>query len=201
MIQRCLAILTNALSWVVGGKVDNQYWVGSFSPRGHSISNHSSTPGNLPEVGRGKAHRQLLRRYRWMVGRTLPSPWRPSHLPSWLGGQWLFTGSPHRYGTLHSHDIGQLEFGEFVTKLGVHAIGRIRQNHAPIEVGRDGRPDLIQRDLRLGLKGYLFGYFGLFPPLVILGPILGQIESIRNGQTRTPGRYRQAHGHSAVFLF
>jgi len=31
MIQRCLAILIKALSFVVGGSVDTQYLVGSFS--------------------------------------------------------------------------------------------------------------------------------------------------------------------------
>ena len=38
-----LAILTKALSLVGTGSVDIQYLVGSASPRGHSISNHSST--------------------------------------------------------------------------------------------------------------------------------------------------------------
>src|SRR5215831_1069687 len=52
MIQRCLAILTNALSLVSGGSVDNQYLVGSFSPRGHSISNHSSVRGSALSLSR-----------------------------------------------------------------------------------------------------------------------------------------------------
>ena len=46
MIQRCLAILIKALSLVSEGSVDIQYLVGSVSPRGHSISNHSSACGS-----------------------------------------------------------------------------------------------------------------------------------------------------------
>jgi hypothetical protein len=42
MIQRCLAILIRALSAVFEGSVDIQYFVGSASPRGHSINSHSS---------------------------------------------------------------------------------------------------------------------------------------------------------------
>src|SRR5258708_2509809 len=41
MIQRCFAILTSGLSLVSGGNVDTQYLLGSASPRGHSINNHS----------------------------------------------------------------------------------------------------------------------------------------------------------------
>src|SRR5947209_2890468 len=39
---RCLAIFTRALNGVAGGSVASQYFVGSGSLRGHSISNHSS---------------------------------------------------------------------------------------------------------------------------------------------------------------
>jgi len=42
MIQRCLSVLTRALSGVFGGSVDIQYFVSSGSLRSHSISSHSS---------------------------------------------------------------------------------------------------------------------------------------------------------------
>src|SRR5215210_8872072 len=41
MRQRILAVLTNATSGVEAGNVVSQYFVGSASPLGHSISNHS----------------------------------------------------------------------------------------------------------------------------------------------------------------
>src|SRR6266536_1636626 len=42
MRQRILATLTNSTSGVSAGNLASQYFVGSASPRGHSISNHSS---------------------------------------------------------------------------------------------------------------------------------------------------------------
>src|SRR3990172_13049043 len=45
MRQRSWASRTRSATGVVAGSVDNQYFVGSASPRGHSISNHSSGRG------------------------------------------------------------------------------------------------------------------------------------------------------------
>src|SRR5216683_7521389 len=45
MRQRSLARRTRSVTGVVGGRVESQYFVGSASPRGHSISNHSSGRG------------------------------------------------------------------------------------------------------------------------------------------------------------
>ena len=39
MIQRCLAIRISPRSGIEAGSVDSQYFVGSLSPFGHSISN------------------------------------------------------------------------------------------------------------------------------------------------------------------
>ena len=86
-----------------------------------------------------------------------------------------------------------------IRKRGSEAIAAATGN-AMVHVGSDRRADLIQRNLRLGLKLNLFGHFGLFPPLAILGPFLRQISTIRNRQTRTPRRHRQAHRHTAVLL-
>src|SRR5882724_12890382 len=44
MRQRSLAMSTRARKVVFSGIVENQYLVGSASPSGHSISNHSSGP-------------------------------------------------------------------------------------------------------------------------------------------------------------
>jgi hypothetical protein len=60
----------------------------------------------------------------------------------------------------------QFHARESVTKLCVDAISRVSQYHATVHVGRYRRPDLIQRDFRLGLKPNFFGYFSRFPPLV-----------------------------------
>src|SRR5271169_5738333 len=47
MIQRSLARKTKSRSFVAARKVDSQYFVGSASPFGHSISSHSSGRGSV----------------------------------------------------------------------------------------------------------------------------------------------------------
>jgi integrase len=76
-------------------------------------------------------------------------------------------GSPNRDRTLHPYDILQFQRGEAIAELRVDPIGGVGQNHAAVQVGCDRRTDLIQRDLRPGLKFNLFRHFRLFPSLGI----------------------------------
>ena len=110
-----------------------------------------------------------------MVRGPLQQARRSSHFPSGLRWQGLFTGFPDRHRALHADNILQLEFGKSVAKLGVDAVSRVSQNNATVQFGRNRRTDLIQRNVRLGLKLNLLGHFRLFPPLGILGPFLRQI--------------------------
>jgi hypothetical protein len=47
MRQRSFAVATKSSSDVASGSVESQYFVGSFSPSGHSARNHSSARGSL----------------------------------------------------------------------------------------------------------------------------------------------------------
>src|SRR5229473_898946 len=51
MRQRSLAASTKSRNVMLLGKVESQYLVGSFSPSGHSISNHSldGAPSAVPQ--------------------------------------------------------------------------------------------------------------------------------------------------------
>jgi len=50
--NRCLAVYASCLSEAVSGNVENQYLLGSASPLGHSISNHSAACGSARQVSR-----------------------------------------------------------------------------------------------------------------------------------------------------
>jgi hypothetical protein len=95
----------------------------------------------------------------------------------------------------------QFELGESVAKLGVDAVGGVGQYNPAGHLRRYCYANLIQGDLRFGLKLNLFGHFCFFSSRGIRGPVLGQIETIGNRQTRTPRRHRQAHGDAAILLF
>ena len=87
-----------------------------------------------------------------MVRGPLQEPRRSSHFSSWLGWQGLFARLPDCHRALHAHNILQSEFGESVAKLGVDAVGRVGQNNPAIHLRCHRCPDLVQSDLRLGLK-------------------------------------------------
>src|SRR6266542_5623118 len=72
MRQRNLARSTRRAKPMVSGKVDSQYFVGSFSPLGHSISSHSSGHGSLRSKSRW-AMRMRSRAKRDLSGSFVPS--------------------------------------------------------------------------------------------------------------------------------
>ena len=55
----------------------------------------------------------------------------------------------------------------------VDAISGVGQYHPAGHLRRHCCSNLIQGDLRFGLELNLLGHFCLFPPLAILGPLLG----------------------------
>src|SRR5690242_21792314 len=91
----------------------------------------------------------------------------PSHSSACLGGQRLFAWFPDCHGTLHTHHILQLEFGEPVAKFRVDPVSRIGQHNATVQVCRDSRTDLVECDRRLRLKLNFFGHFRLSPAFAI----------------------------------
>src|ERR1035438_4202918 len=56
MRQRIFAVLTRSLICVLAGNVDSQYFVGSTSFFGHSISSHSSSRGRCRRSSRCAGH-------------------------------------------------------------------------------------------------------------------------------------------------
>src|SRR5258707_12297697 len=82
MRQRILATLTNSTSGVSAGNLASQYFVGSASPRGHSISNHSSLrrvlrfSSRCAARTRGAAKRDYTTP--WLSSRQLTGPRRRS---------------------------------------------------------------------------------------------------------------------------
>src|SRR3954452_12692937 len=61
-------------------------------------------------------------------------------------------------------------------------------------------PDLIERDLRLGLEGDLLRHAGLSAPGWIISPLLRQVEAIGDGQAGRAIGKRERHGHLAIVL-
>src|SRR4051812_9382639 len=61
-------------------------------------------------------------------------------------------------------------------------------------------PDLIERDLRLGLEGDRLGHTRRLAPCRIVSPLLRQIQTIGDRQTGRVIGERERHGHLAVVL-
>src|SRR5712671_5114085 len=128
---------------------------GAYSNRGKAglqLPVRTFTPCNFLEGNGGQAHRQLLDGDRLMVRGSLQQARRPSHRSSWPGGQGLFAGLPDRHRALYTHDVLQSEPGESVTELCVDAVSRVGQNNPAGHLRRHRCRDLVQSDLRLGLK-------------------------------------------------
>src|SRR4051794_25374530 len=61
-------------------------------------------------------------------------------------------------------------------------------------------PELIERNLGLGLEGDRLGHTGLLAPGWIISPLLRQIEAIGEGQAGRAIGKRERHGHLAIVL-
>ena len=77
-------------------------------------------------------------------------------------------------------------------------IAGIRQHHSRRNLLFHRLPDLLQSNLRLGLKLNLFRNPSLLAALGILAPHFRQVQPPRNRQTRIPGAHRQTHRRLAV---
>jgi len=61
--------------------------------------------------------------------------------------------------------------------------------------------NLVQRDLRLGLKGHCFRYARFFPSCLVVGPHLGKIQAEGDRHAGALCRDGKANGYPAVILF
>jgi hypothetical protein len=76
----------------------------------------------------------------------------------------------------------------------------IHQDRTLRDAVLEGLSDLRQRDLGLGLKRDILRHSRFRPPCRIIGPLLGQIETIRDGKARMTVRDRQRNGNLAIIL-
>ena len=173
-----------------GGTVASQYLAGSASPSGHSISSHSSSarlgpplvamggphpnpgkargqrsraslaPGNRLPACRRQAERKRLDADRMVLGvaahqlrgtaATRPRQRRQRCRPR----------RPHRSLRRDAGDIAQPQSADLLAQPGVGAIPGIHQHNPARQTGGVGRPDLLQRNLRLGQKSDRLGDAG-----------------------------------------
>src|SRR4051812_37228121 len=61
-------------------------------------------------------------------------------------------------------------------------------------------PDLVERNLGLGLEGDRLGHTGFLAPGWIVSPLLRQVEAIGDGQAGGAIGERERHGHLAIVL-
>ena len=82
---------------------------------------------------------------------------RPAHLFARLRWKWSLAWLPHRDRRLHTHYILQTEFRYARPELAIDPITGISDDYSTRDVLSHCIPDLIQRDLRLGLEFHIFG--------------------------------------------
>src|ERR1700734_4290093 len=93
-----------------------------------------------------------------------------------LGWQGFRSRFPNCHRGLHPYDVFESELGDRRAKLSVVAIASVGENNPTGHVRSDRLPNLIQCDLRLGLKASLLGHPCFLSPLGIFGPLLRQIQ-------------------------
>src|SRR5215471_9637902 len=96
---------------------------------------------------------------------------------------------------LNAHHILQSELRKIRAKLRSLSITRICQHYPSGNLLLPRLPNLLQSNLRLGLKLDLLRHARLSTAFRLLAPFFGQIESPPHRQTRTPRAHRQTHRH------
>ncbi len=230
MIQRCFARATRSRSLCFPPDWTSSIYVGSASPRGHSIKSHSCSRGWWSLWSRCAARmRTAAKRERkgWRVPsrhvtvfHALAGKFSASCLadtgacsasrrrrlagrprPEYFGAEQRFDSRrPDGGGALDAQHIAQFQPGHRLTKARVVAVSRVSQHRSLGNSVGHGLADLAERDLQLGLEQNLLGNPGLLPVLGVVGPGLGQIQAVGDGQTSVPRGHRQADGHLAVIL-
>ena len=158
MRQRILAVPTNSLNWVVAGKVDSQYLVGSIWPLGHSINSHCSSrkarcpssrcaartlsaakrddnfvlvPSRHFTVHHRRAGKVSANSFytHWLSIRTASPSCRRASYSLWrLGGQRPRALRPYRGHRLHPHAVFQPHLAQLLAPCRLIAITCIRQH-------------------------------------------------------------------------
>src|SRR5690242_12922608 len=82
---------------------------------------------------------------------------------------------PNRYRALHSRDIRHFHLGQGQAELGLVAVSGIGQHYALRNAALAGSPNLLQRNLWLGLELDAFGNASLLSSFAVLDPNFWQI--------------------------
>src|SRR6185295_15992762 len=77
---------------------------------------------------------------------------------------------PNRYRALHSHDIRHFHLAQGHAEIGIVAVSGIGQHYALRNASLAGPPNLLQRNVWLGLKLDLFGDASLLSSFAVLDP-------------------------------
>ena len=172
-------------------------------PRKTRLEGHiaSLAPSDRPpRLGR-KAEGKILDLDRLVLGIAAQLFGRPAAAPDVrLGRQGPGAGRPHGGVRQNARDVGQPQRRDGCAQIDVRAIARIHQHHAARQARRTGRADLIERDLRLGLKADLLGHARLLAAGSVRGPALRQIQAIGHRQARMSIGQRQRHCDLAIVL-
>src|SRR5437764_14550583 len=86
----------------------------------------------------------------------------------------LLSRFPNRYRALHSHDIRHFHLGQGQAELGIVAVSGIGQHYALRNASLAGSPNLLQRNVWLGLKLDIFGNASLLSSFAVLDPTFRQ---------------------------
>jgi hypothetical protein len=105
-------------------------------------------------------------------------------------------------GTMSEYELSLVEpqSRRGPAQLAIIAITRIHQNRAARKARLAGGTDVIERNLRLGLEADVFRHAAFAPALVILDPVLRQIEPIRYRQAGMRVGQRKRHRDLAIVL-
>jgi hypothetical protein len=122
---------------------------------------------------------------------TRPGPRRQRCHPWW----------PYRGLRWDTGDIAQPQSADLLAQPGIAAISGVHQHNAARQTGGVGRPDLLQRDLRLGQKSNRLGDASRGAAHGVGRPLQRQIQPPGDRQARRMVGQRQADRDLAVVLF
>src|SRR3954462_9692848 len=89
---------------------------------------------------------------------------------------------PQAGGGLGPRGEGEADLGDAVAEIGVVAVSRVGQYDFGVGPGGDGRTQLVQGDLWLGLEGEMLGYASCGASGGIINPLVRQIQPISERQ-------------------
>src|ERR1017187_4835858 len=159
-------------------------------------------PTNVLPGRRRQTQGQLLHRSRLMICIALQA--RRSCSMAWFsrrGRQGVFSRFPPTWGSFNTSYIIPSQVGCAGAEVRIVPIPCIGQYHSHRNLLLQRLPNLLQGNLRLGLKLHSFGNPGLPAAFGVLTPHLRQVQPPGDRQTRVPRANRQTHGHLAVVLF